>query len=432
MATYDDYQFSRVYFNDGEGVDPVDFNRLQQKMLAVLPEIMLFHGLADSIGDPTDADAVVEFESSNLMGTLVNDYNDIIIAPRPNAAFWFPHPVTARTLICAPGPIAQIVDEPSGSNDPDSETPGYDARIVMGMMGGAGNLSLQTAVGDATNPRIDIIEVKLEAITGESETRDFEDAVTGAKTTITPNKRRFTRVNYQIKQGTPAALPSYPTPSTGYTAMAAVWVPATHNAVHAAINIRDMRFPLGCEVHDVQASNIILSHVGANPWAYAAGTLAGIAGYVTSSGAAQTPVIALCPVGSKTKRVLGVGVIGAGGNDTIVELVRVTWNPPGNATITVLAELDPGVIFDATGINNFGANMIHFMDEFGGAAADQTVKGTRVANRRVGTPLWANSYAGGPGLLKTANGQYPSQLGLRIWDETGAYVNCVRWFLTAG
>jgi hypothetical protein len=160
----------------------------------------------------------------------------------------------------------------------------------------AGTEEVAIAAGDATNPRVDLVQMKLELVSGDPQTRHFEDAVTRAPSSQSTNKKRRVQCTLTVKQGTPGASPTYPTLDAGCVAIAGVVVPATWAAVAAPLTIdsasadslvvHDQRMPLGTvRPHHVYPPVMV------GNW-----TLSSTRATIASSSSAD--IYAFCPVGS--------------------------------------------------------------------------------------------------------------------------------------
>jgi hypothetical protein len=114
------------------------------------------------------------------------------------------------------------------------------------------------SAGDATNPRIDIIEVRMNRVVGNPLSRDVLDAGTGTFVATSVNKTlAFTQdgssgvvsspsnsvMALSYKQGVPAAVPAEPAVTAGYVKIASVRVAAAATTITKA-NISDLRVPL--------------------------------------------------------------------------------------------------------------------------------------------------------------------------------------------
>lgn len=363
-----------LYHPDGEAIDRTDDNNEQEFARLNLHNLIMSGSQANGYGEPFGAQLAGPPESFDSLNALGFTYGDAVMVPWPGAAYVYATGV-ARQLTFSPGPIALVCDEP-WSAAPE-EYAFY--RIPF-------NLTLTTAAGDATNPRIDLVEVKLDYIDGDPQTRHFEDAVTRAPSSQAgTNKERQVRFTYQIKQGTPAANPVYPTPTAGFVAMAAVWVPATHNAVHDPNNIRDLRAPFGARVYDVDPK--AMHYTGVNPW-----FLQGMQAFSHVDSIDTDRVIVPCPIGSRSARLLAVGVCGSPGDDAVVELVRLDHPlSSGGPTSTYIATITDDV-WNADGFTWIDAIRIA---DYVGQNSTASYKGTRAASSRAGAPLWCNGKTGG-------------------------------------
>lgn len=409
-----------VRFNaDGEGLDFTDITNAQIFARSQRELLMMSGTLPNVAGDP-GAPGAVDVPDSYLQNiSIAGGQNDLIYVPHPGLAFVYPTGA-ARTVQIVPGPVFQWIDEPWNQ---------YDENSAMALI--PGSLTLQTAVGDATNPRIDLVEVLLSYVDGDAQDRHFEDATTREPTTQSTDKERSVQLSYQIKQGTPAATPSYPNPSSGYVPLAAIYVPATHNAVHSADNFRDLRMPFGCKSIDVDFTSFQLT--GANPWVQ-------VSGAILSTQAASTTadaVIAPCPIVSPKARLLGVAFHAAPGDDFSVELVRLSY-PLSNAapTVQVLAYITDAASYTGDGSPGFyWFDEIQIMDLI---AAAGNVVGTRAAGFRHGTPVWLNGKPSGMSNLApgTADGGAAthSKLALRIAGDGGvpSTISFVRFWYADG
>lgn len=417
MATQTDNNSRRVLFDpDGFAIDRTDDNNSQ--LFAMARQMILWaSGITNAVDDPSSPGTFADLELGQAWNQQSDgaDANDLVFAPFPGAGFVGPG--LANHLTLYPGPLMLFTGAPFASTGEEFVSYWVNTPI-----------DLTTAVGDATNPRIDLVEIKAEWVDGDAQSRHFEDATTRAPSSQTEDKERGVQITVQIKQGTPAATPAYPAPTAGFAPLAAVRVPALHNGVHTVSNLRDMRWPLGgLRVIDVDARGFWLQ--GTNPW------LLNEAGmYVETDGATTAvadSVIVQCPIGAKSARLLGVGIYGAAAGNPSVELVRIDHNLPATPTITQLADLDTGQIFDVAGFNNMGA--IELMDPLGVAGTPQA--GARLANRRVGSPMWCNGYAAGSGQEGSIPETPFSKLGVRIKSEndgSDAFVSFVRFYVAQG
>lgn len=244
--------FSRVYFNDGEGVDPVDFNGISDRILAIMydqfvSEMFPREGIPTALGNTGDLDA----DRSNTISDNTRCPYAIAVAtsgarPRQGSG--------NNKVQLSPGTLLQAVAEADGT----------EPKLLAFKFAGTEEVTI--ANGDATNPRVDIVQMALSYAIDTTISRDFKDAVTGAVTTTTPTKRRRVQCTLSVKQGTPAASPTYPTPDAGCVVIAGVVVGATYaggsgllfeDTAGAVVVLHDQRLPLRVRPHGVWPSDYI-------------------------------------------------------------------------------------------------------------------------------------------------------------------------------
>lgn len=170
-----------------------------------------------------------------------------------------------------------------------------------------GTEEVSITAGDATNPRVDLVQMKLEWVAADSQTRDFQDAVTGAYTTTATNKKRRVQCTLSVKVGTPAATPVYPDPDAGFVAVAGVLVMQTY-AIGTALRfnweagagtatVHDQRMPIRASVIEINPKVAAL----VTAWAQLS------AGPTITSSSTTNNVQLRIPCGS-TERFLGLDV----------------------------------------------------------------------------------------------------------------------------
>lgn len=400
----------KMLFNDGEGIAPADFNDLQKFIYAQLVDNLLGGGLCAALGDPANPGTLTDLEDGESITGLSFDFEtNRVFCPYPSAGYFKPAG-TARQLNIVRGPVlVASLDEPFNAND--------EAWALLFL----GFTTLTTSVGDATNPRYDLVEIRKTGAgwaDGDTESRDFKDATTGAVTTTTPAKRRTFTYTVAIKEGTPAATPAYPTPTAGAYVLGAIYVPAGHNAVHDPLNIRDMRWPLGhLRVYDVPIRAL---HLGdTNPWALQDSLF-----YAQANATGTTPLWAICPTGAKGGRLVGVGLYGTAGATSNAHLYRVQHNGHGGgATLTALAEFTTDL---------YDTSAYRVVDVF--KIAQELVMsypGGQLAGTAVATPLWCSSYPAGMAKSRSTEVTH-AQLAVRVQSEDPASVHFVRFFVLEG
>lgn len=198
----------QVVFNDGEGVDYTDFNALQDYLLAQLHDYVEGNGAAGG--------------------------NPAICYTRGGGG---PYEGSANTVYNLTGLLYQYTS---------TAVDGLSAQLLVYNVA-ANELATTLSVGDATNPRIDGIFIKIEKPEDAPVNRDFKDATTGLITSESMVKTKTTTLTKVVVPGTPAATPATPATPAGYAPWAYVYVPQNHNAVYtlAGYHIRDARIPFG-------------------------------------------------------------------------------------------------------------------------------------------------------------------------------------------
>lgn len=520
--------FRRILFNAGEQGIAADFNDLQSQLLMMIKDMFYVPMLTQSLQDPAAVYAPrLHPEHARTIQSGNIPPSDVVFAPFPSSVIPVPGGIARSIFSTCAGPIMVLGKSAFSGGDPPDDALDPDEPVLIPYWVSDGEISLTTDVGDATNPRIDIVEVKLEMEDGVPESRasrqegvratldvgaltsgivdtivqaryvgidgnsiylsaiddgagsgnlqiagsafvfhfedgvttvtDFEAAITAATDLIavgTPgtganlfttasciftnqlltgglnevvvtasiNKTRHTKATFQLKKGTAAATPTYPTPSAGFVAMFAVYVPATHNAVHDVANIRDLRWPIGgLRAYDVMPHQFVLGTAGPD-WALDTDELVAV-----SSGTGSI-LRAFCPVGNQMGRLVGVGVCGnlSGGSNS-VKVRRMDILSPA-ATHTDITEIATPIDDDLSGGFGFSiASALDFMDG---------VPSGRIAGTRIGNPVWGDGTAYGPSKHYNEVGGPPyttiSKLYLHLISDTPSYVSLVRFYIAHG
>lgn len=419
MTVLTDVHSRRVLITDGEAIDTGDLNAMGYLLYHEIFDNLLLSGAPDAVDDATTPGTVLDLEGSIQVNNLGPGAGilDLAWAPIPGCGTAGPHPSIANTIqILSGGPVMQVVDEPFSDGN------GGESTAVFRFGGGE---TLATAVGDAVNARIDVIEMKLAFVDGDSQSRNFEDATSRAKSSTVANRKRIVQCTIQIKQGTPAATPAYPALTAGFVPLGAIRVPATHNAVHSADNYRDMRVPLGHVVaYNVEARAMNIP--GANPWVFTEGNPA-FGGELGGPGAATGDAYAFCPVSNKNARLIGVAAYSRNAN--AAKLVGVDFSSPLAPAVTVLADL--ALMVGSTGYDTL--TMVQLGDECGAVAAPLTHRGTRAPNSRIMTPMWCSGYPAGIARRIAALPETPHRrLAVRITGDATDSLSFVRFYVAHG
>jgi hypothetical protein len=248
--------FKAVNFSDGEGLNQDDFTDLQKFARASLHDQLLasLAGATVRTINPTSLLHDPELGGQNGIDLVDSRW---AYALQPGQAFLKKGSTNSRVAI-SPGTLLQKI----------SSTTGSDATFIPYTFTGAEEFQLTN--GDATNPRVDLLQMKLEWVVGDSQSRDFEDATTRIVTTTSFTKKRRVQATLSVKAGTPAASPFVPEPDAGYVAVGMVmvgnsWTTGGNAPLFgldtASLNnavIMDCRMPLRVRAHRVDPSQFKL------------------------------------------------------------------------------------------------------------------------------------------------------------------------------
>jgi hypothetical protein len=289
--------------------------------------------------------------------------------------------------------------------------------------------TLTHATGDATNPRIDVVEVKLETITADSTSRDFEDAVTEALTTTSVDKTRRTQITIQIKQGTPAASPGFPALTAGFVGLGAVLVPALHAGVFVAeTHLSDLRIPLGVKRSVTYAESMVADGTA---WTKAGDAASGFAleAWAMTGPAGPASLYVRSPLGSH-QRLVGIAFSGSLDYSALdLELVRIDI-PVGGQELAVIAELEPFVTSSAS-------NVLHQIDMVEIYPAIATATGNAKNGSGLGHGIWGNGRLCGSATEDAVLATFDTNgLALHVNPTAGIgdifRINAVYWFYAEG
>lgn len=236
----------------------------------------------------------------------------------------------------------------------------------------AGTDEVTIANGDATNPRVDLLQMKIDI-----------GATTG-----------LPAVTLSVKQGTAVASPTYPAPDAGYCAVAGIVVGATYSGAAgfvwgedtagAVAVVHDQRVPLGVKSYDVHPRDATYG----TDWA-PAGSNALVQKQNNNAGNAL--VFALRE-SSNVSRLLGVMQGFMDTNQQDVRLSRLIYGSEGGAGTTTVTFTN----LAHAGMNGSGAQ--GYIRRFGGILGFQTGSNpmfgagpTVLANANgMGPPIWTN------------------------------------------
>lgn len=277
-------------WNDGEGLDSADLNDARGFIGARLFDQLLAHMMGGPLASANPTLWGDHGGDSPSGGTVPLAFTLGV----GDAYLWFDG-VPQGELRIAPGTVFQKV---AGKNGNEPTLLSYDI--------GASDFTFTVADNAAGNPRVDLIQIKLELVNTDVQSRDFKDAITGALTTTTPTKKRRVQATCNVKAGTPAATPTYPTPDAGFVALGAVYVTTgwtaaagLTSAYGADAGIVQLSIPLNVRAIAVNPRDFDYSS-GAN-WAL-------VDGFAVASGAGADLVI---PVPVASGRIVGISMSAA-------------------------------------------------------------------------------------------------------------------------
>jgi hypothetical protein len=405
--------FKRVLFNDGEGLVHDDLNNMQAFNSARLLDQYLSELRRN--GHMTFAE-INSHDPELSCGQSVFDTSKLIFALTAGGGFIIPGG-SSRQIRNREGTILQWTAAPDG-----------DEEKLLSYRLAENEVNLTLDVGDATHPRIDIIEVKLELVDGDSESRDFKDAVTGGLSTISTDKTRRVSATIQVKKGTPAATPSHPNTTSGFASLGAVHVPATHNAVFPRANLMDTRFPLGLKVCDVPSWQFDRGNSAA---AWVIGATAGQRSIGSSS--SSDPFLVHCPIGGQTSRVIGVSLFGTwasgSGSANLARLVRLTYGAAA-PTVTEIADQTALLTGSTPRLRHLTYDFLMELGTPGDVYGLQSVDGVQC------DPIWTNGWRGGPiqefHNLNAAPPTFADSLALEVNGKDASEVWMARWYIATG
>lgn len=242
--------YATVLFNDGEGIDPTDLTAISQRVMASMWDQLV--------------GALIPREAFTLsLDTPFDPSATIIVSGSPAPVIPYALALTVSGARPAQGSANNKVAIKAGTllqvvAAADGSSPGMIAFTFDG------STELTIANGNPSNPRVDIIQMALSYVDDTPIQRDFEDQVTRQKSSTTPLKRRRVQCALSIKQGTPAASPTYPLPDAGNVVIAGIVVGTSYagaaplaivDTAGAAAVLHDQRMPLRVRPHGIHATN---------------------------------------------------------------------------------------------------------------------------------------------------------------------------------
>lgn len=369
--------FKQVYFNDGEGLVHTDITDLQSMLESKIWDQIIHNQIGAQGLHPADLGLGVNGTDHVFGGQDGTDHaSSRAYCLNPGAAYLRQGSSNGKIQI-APGTLLQKIGTIDGS----------DPKLVAYTFVGTEEWTLTN--GDATNPRVDLLQMKLEYVLGDTQSRDFKDATTGVVTTTSMSKKRRVQCTLSVKAGTPAASPAMPTPDSGYVPVGSVmvgngWTTAGNAPIFgqdtAALNnlvVHDQRMPVKVKAYAVPGSQMLL----VSNWSYSA-----ISGAANCSTSGSNELIAICPH-KPNGRLIGVQVTFLTG-PAALNGQTLAQRAVGPTTITVsqrntLANIAP---------TNYTSNNVTFyeIEAAHAPSAGPTITTSGSTSARLGVPLWTN------------------------------------------
>lgn len=368
--------FKGVLFTDGEGADFDDLNDLRGYGDARLLDQLLEHQIGGPLGG-TEPDA--ELYGAHAGNAPLGSVVPVAYTLTAGEAYLFADGTPGNELRIAPGVVFQKLAAKTG-----------DEPTFVSYEIGASDFTFTIANGDATNPRVDLVQIKLEYVNGNSESRIVQDPLPSVLQSVqTPNKKRRIQATCSVKAGTPAATPTFPAPDAGYVALGAVHVPATWTAASGIdtappVNPTDagmmqLSVPLRVTPHVVMPRSFDYdSGAAATNWSLNTNGLAVATG-------AGTGLLVHLPVLSG--RIVGISLAAGFAASATVEFIGIGMDQTGVPGAASLATL-------TTSLVTLGAPFIVKHATATLIADADTATNPSGAGSMVGAPVWANGWRG--------------------------------------
>lgn len=324
-----------VRYAVGEGIEPGDFNDAQRFGLTRMTDLIIAGGDYDG-----DGLGVVGASPSE-------ELPDHAYVPRMGQAIMAEG---TGGLDMTTGWIGQKVTP---------GTFGLDPRILMARIDNGAGTHFVFDTGDGS-PRVDLVQVRLTEVDGDSQLRDFEDGVTRALTSTATDKKTRVQVEWNIKNGTPAATPQIPAADAGWVPVYAVRVPIGYSGTPDMDDIYDMRMPMRVQQYRIPRSSFFTET--ASQWDLSDGISLDKIVAGTAQAMAETPIM--------HGRILGVWLMArvhADGNEGI-KLASYDYD----SNYAEISDLDSIGVIDPS-------------PQFGYLPTPLSTEGTQ-------KPLWCNVY----------------------------------------
>ncbi len=244
--------YKQVLYNDGEGITYGDLNDMQRYLESKIWEQIIHN----SIGSISIVSADRDLDMGGQDGT--DHPSSRAYCLNPGAAYLRNGSVYPNKVQIAPGTLLQKIAASTGND------PGLIAYTFVGTE------EWTLTAGNAANPRVDLLQMKLEYVSSDLQSRDFEDASTRIVTTTSMSKKRRVQCTLSVKAGTPAVSPFIPEPDAGYVPVGSVMVPANWNTATGDLHfgddtgsattatVQDQRMPINVKAYIVDPINFFL------------------------------------------------------------------------------------------------------------------------------------------------------------------------------
>jgi hypothetical protein len=401
--------YKGVFYTDGEGADVADLNNMRGSGDARLLDQVLAHLAGGPLGGTQpDVDLYGAHGGDVPLGSSI----PVAYTLTAGEAYLFADGTPGNELRVAPGTVFHKTAAKSG-----------DAPTFLAYDIGAADFAFTIANGDATNPRIDLVQIRLELVTGDNESRIIQDPPPSVLQSVlsTPKKRRV-QATCTVKAGTPAATPTFPAPDAGYVALGAIHVPATWTAAQGIMaapalptslaGMMQLSVPMRVTPYVVFPKDFDYdSQAGGANWSLNAQGLSVATGAGTGllvhppviSGRLVGVSMGASFAGSSTVEFAGIGMDNTGTSGTNMATLTTDLAPIGafqmrHATAPAIADADPGS-------NPVGAGSM------------------------VGAPCWMNGWRVPKRAFTVGDGSWTASGALRIAGGNGSLVGPVTFWV---
>ena len=362
----------KVNFNDGEGLDEADLNRVQGLLDAKIMQRSANIGNlggALNMGNSTGGGAfsaggaeLGQHDARSLPATK-------IFTPAPLGFISSDISVSGLGVLNV-GLGPWLFMQGSGASTPGTAPDGFKG--LLSYLPDDDEIGLSSA-RPTVNNRWDAFGARLgHAAPSATESRDFEDAATRALTTTTPAKDQTTSFEVEVIQGTEAATPVIPAQSAGYATYAAV-KRATGETSLDPDDFRLFTYPMNLKVETVMGSDGWFATTSFDKNSARPGS-------IQKNGAGAADLYMFSRNMHAGHRLVGVGICTQNTTrDIDVVIQRAEYDATGTLTLVDLLNVGAG---NPLGTTNEGFNFAG-LDDFVDADGNEL-------------PIWGNGRTYGP------------------------------------